>query len=248
MRQGRLPVWYAWLSRWTAMRRDCRQAGAEWPLAASRKAVAAEWLAVATGPGPKGWSRVTHVNESGLRPETFAAQFANDPPELPKGKAAAAPADLPAAERQRGVGVQVDAAVLARQGEWADVRPDRAASDGLAVRMPGSHREWACKFPVSAFPPAARAGRWKVYAVVRVESADEAAPEALAFTAGVYDEAARASRGEVAVKLRDAAAGYRSYLLGTVDLRAEQIVWAAPPAGRGVKAVWVDRVYLLPAK
>lgn len=249
VRQGRLPLWYTWLSRWSSLRRECRDAGAEWPLPASRKAVAAEWLAVATGPGPKGWSPMTHVNESGLKPETFASRFAEDPPELPqRGSKPAPPVDLTDAERRGGVDIQDDAAELVREGVWADVRADRTASDGLAAWMPGSHREWACKFPVRAFPPAARTGKWQVYAVARVEASGAPGPEALAFTAGVYDEAARASRGSIAVKLRAASAEYRSYLLGTVDLRAEQIVWVAPPANPAVKAVWVDRVYLLPSR
>lgn len=248
VRQGRLAVWYAWLTRWSSLRRECRAAGAEWPLATSRKAVAAEWLAVATGPGPKGWSPVTHVNESGLTPRAFADRFAEDPPDLPKGVGKPeAPADLSATERARGVDIQDDAAVLAREGVWAEARPDRSASDGLAIRLPGSHREWACSFPVEAFPPAAKKGKWKVYAVLRVEPADAAKPEALAFTAGVYDHAARASRGDVARKVREADTRYRSYLLGTVDLRAEQIVWMAPPADPAVKAIWVDRVFLVPA-
>lgn len=74
-----LPVRYVWLNRWTALREECEKAKGTWPLPASRKTVANEWLAVATGPGPVGWSKVTHLNESGLTPETFIARFAQDP-------------------------------------------------------------------------------------------------------------------------------------------------------------------------
>lgn len=80
VRVGHLPLRYVWLSRWTQLQRDCVKAGAEWPLPASRKTVADEWFALATGPGPAGWSKITHLNESRLTPETFVARFAADPP------------------------------------------------------------------------------------------------------------------------------------------------------------------------
>src|SRR5205085_12602008 len=81
VRQGHLPVRYVWLSRWLQLRRDALRAGAEWPLPASRKAVADEWMSVATGPGPAGWTPMTHLNEPGLTPAAFIARFQEDPPE-----------------------------------------------------------------------------------------------------------------------------------------------------------------------
>ena len=82
VRQAHLPVRYVWLERWTALQSECMETGATWPLPASRKAVADEWLAVATGPGPEGWSKMTTLKESGLTPEAFVARFAEDPPPL----------------------------------------------------------------------------------------------------------------------------------------------------------------------
>ena len=82
VRQGHLPVRYVWLERWTALQSECMETGATWPLPASRKAVADEWLSVATGPGPEGWSKMTTLRESGLTPEAFVARFAEDPPPL----------------------------------------------------------------------------------------------------------------------------------------------------------------------
>ena len=38
---------------------------------------------------------------------------------------------------------------LGRPGEWTQLVPDPAASDGMAVRMPGSHLEWAVSRPLS---------------------------------------------------------------------------------------------------
>ncbi|MCY2930980.1 MAG: DUF4838 domain-containing protein [Planctomycetota bacterium] len=79
VRQGHLAARYAFLSNWVALWRECFRAGAEWPLPSSRKAVADEWLAVATGPGPEGWTPMTHVNEGGGTPQEFIARFAVDP-------------------------------------------------------------------------------------------------------------------------------------------------------------------------
>ncbi|MCL5096390.1 MAG: DUF4838 domain-containing protein [Candidatus Omnitrophica bacterium] len=81
VRLGHLPVRYVFLTQWEKFRAECTKAGENWPLNPSRHAAADEWLTVATGAGPKGWSKLTHLNESGLTPETFIARFANDPPE-----------------------------------------------------------------------------------------------------------------------------------------------------------------------
>jgi hypothetical protein len=84
VRLARLPGRYAWLSRWTQLRKECVDAKSKWPLPASRKQVAEEWRAVAGGVAGWPWTKVTLVNESGLTPEKFLAQFAEDPPEANK--------------------------------------------------------------------------------------------------------------------------------------------------------------------
>jgi hypothetical protein len=81
VRQGRLSVWYAWLVRWEALRKEARAGSAVWPMDDSRKALAQKWLTIATGPGPTGWSPMTHVDEGGLSPQKFVEQLGNDPPE-----------------------------------------------------------------------------------------------------------------------------------------------------------------------
>jgi len=72
---ARLPVWYAWLVNWDKLRQECEQTGAKWAMPLSRKELAQKWLHLATGDGPKGWSRITHVNEGGLTPEKFVEPF-----------------------------------------------------------------------------------------------------------------------------------------------------------------------------
>jgi len=81
VRLARLPVRYAWLMRWEKLREECVSTGGIWPLPASRKAVADEWLKVAQGEPGRDWTRVKLINESGLTPEKFIERFAQDPPE-----------------------------------------------------------------------------------------------------------------------------------------------------------------------
>ncbi|HSV74377.1 MAG TPA: DUF4838 domain-containing protein [Chthonomonadales bacterium] len=253
VRQGRLPVWYAWLVRWPQLRREHLATGGEWPVPTSRRALADRWLAVATGPGPQGWAPMTHINEGGTTPQAFVARFATDAPDpepigpLPRrGARPPAPADVPGAGR-RGVDLQDDAARLHEEGVYADLRGDRQASDGIAAWMPGTHNQWAVQFPFSKVPEAARVGQWHVYVTVRVERESTASPSAGAFSAGVYDPSLRASHGELAVTVGEASGSYRSYRVATVTWQADIYVWVAPVPGSGVKGVWVDRVYLVPA-
>ncbi|MCS7066794.1 MAG: hypothetical protein NZL85_11065, partial [Fimbriimonadales bacterium] len=73
-----LPVWYAWLVNWNRLRQECEQAGAKWAMPLSKQELAQKWLQIATGEGPKGWSRITHVNEGGLTPEKFVERLLSE--------------------------------------------------------------------------------------------------------------------------------------------------------------------------
>ncbi|HOW64347.1 MAG TPA: DUF4838 domain-containing protein [Candidatus Paceibacterota bacterium] len=75
IRQARLAPHYAWLKRWDVLQKECQAQRASWPFSVSRRELADAWLATATGPGPRGWSRMTHINESGLKPEDFVARI-----------------------------------------------------------------------------------------------------------------------------------------------------------------------------
>lgn len=250
VRQARLAVWYAWLVRWSQLRRECLTVGGEWPVPASRRALADLWLAAATGPGPQGWSRMTHVNEGGLTPEQFVSRFAEDPPEpkiAPLPERSRTPEPPSGLTAKGAVDVQDSLARLAGEWTWAETRADPSASDGVGVYLPSNHHEWAFQVHWDKLPRRARSGRWHVYALIRV---DGARPEAsgTAFTAGVWDSAAGADLGGVAVPASDASATYRPYLLATVDTRRDRYVWVAPAANPSLTGVWVDRLWLVPAR
>jgi hypothetical protein len=205
--------------------------------------VAAEWLAVATGTedAPRGWKPMTHVNEGGLTPKEFAERFTE-----PEDDHSPLPADLAVADPKQVIRAQESAATLANRGTWADARKDTAASNGRAVWMPETHHEWAYQVHFSNLPERVQEGRWKVYAVVRLDKGDGGAKGAPAWTMGVYDAGKRASAAETSVLVRDAAATYRSYLIGTVDGNPDLYAWLAPSPDSAAKSVWVDCLVFVP--
>lgn len=79
VRVSALPLGYVWLSRWQKLRQECAELGATWPLPASRKEFAQQWLALTEGAPNAPWTKVRLVNESGLTPQKFIERFAEDP-------------------------------------------------------------------------------------------------------------------------------------------------------------------------
>ena len=251
VRQGHLPVRYVFLTRWSSLRRAAQRTGAAWPLSESRKAVAGEWLAAATGPGPAGWSPMTHLDEGGLTPQAFVAPFAQDtaPPrkDPARRQAPPPPTDLAPGEARNGLDVQDDRADLYREGELAEMRPDPTASDGAAVWMTGTAHDWAFQVPVSRLPTRSQTGQWKVYAVLRVQKKAGGTGTGVAFSAGIWDAKANVASAQTSATVAEASAQYRSYLIGTIKFKPGQYIWVAPAANPVVEAVWVDRLYLVPS-
>lgn len=264
VRQAHMPVWYAFLNNWARLRIECARAGADWPLPLSRKQVAEEWLKVVTGPGPKGWTPLTHVNEGGLTPQKFVESLGEDDPELerlPKQipKEAPLPKDIPGLDPKKCIDVQDDKMSIAEEGRLGVRKVDPQASDYLAVMMPGWHHEWACHIYWKNLPEKAQKGRWKVYAVIKVEKKPEVDPEKEAIWAGVYHTARREGLAEVRIPIKETSEEYKSYLIGVVEASPDQYIWIAPTAGGlagpvrlspgegNVKALWVDRIVLVRA-
>ncbi len=254
VRLSHLPVRFAFLRKWEKLRYDAWEQNLTWPLSESRRAVADEFAAVAKGLPGRPWTVVNPMRESGLTVDKFLADFAEDPkrefgPPPPKRlRNPPPPSDLPRSSRAGAVELPDNLAVLARPGEWAEVRPDATASDRRAVWMPGRHKEWACTFVGSRLPAKAQRGHWDIYAVVRIEPGTETKPDAPAFSAGVYDEQARKSLASLSVSRAQAGEGYHSHLIGTVEMNPECEIYVAPAANDAARAVWVDRVFLVPAR
>jgi hypothetical protein len=243
VRQGRLGVHWVWLNRWNAFRSEAVRRGVKWPVAESRKQFADEWLAVATGPGPAGWTPMTLVSEGGIKPEDWIRHFAVDtPPPMPlpeRAKKPAMPADLDL-RGKTAIDLQDDLATLWNQPDGADLVADHKASDGIAVRMPGSHLEWAFQIAFRGQKGIAP-GRYRVVVVARAEGA----ASGQGCTMGVYDSGLRATLASRSVDMGELSGGYKSFELGVVQLGTNSYVYVAPPARGDVKWVWVDRVVLV---
>ena len=241
VKQGQLGERFVWLSRWNAFRSEAIRRNIKWPLPESRQQVANEWLVTATGPGPAGWSPMTLVNEGSLRPQDWIKQFAVDTPPSaplpPRTKNPQLPAEISA---KSVIDLQDDIATLWNQPDGADLVGDPKASDGIAVRMPGSHNEWAFQIPFSShrtFNP----GKFRVIVVARAEGA----ATGQGCTIGVYDSARRVGLAFRSLEMGELSGGYKSFDLGVVQLGRESFVYVAPPARADVKWVWVDRVILI---
>jgi hypothetical protein len=113
--------------------------------------------------------------------------------------------------------------------------------------MPGQHSEWAFRIGSAAIPKSP-SGQWKVFAVVRVEKAAAAKPDSVAFGAGVYDNAAKNYPADKKFRVADTGDSFRSYSVGTFEPGAQRDIFVSPASNPGVKAIWVDRVFLVPAR
>ena len=243
VRVGHLPIRFVWLSRWQEFRRAALRAKDHWPMPVSRRQVSDQWFAVATGPGPQGWSPMTHLSESGLTPQAFVAQFAVDPTdpvifELPKRpKTTSLPKDIQVPPGAQTIIVQDNLARLWREGEGAELRPDPLASDGIACWMPGTHHEWAFQIPFASLPKEVQTGAWRVYICARTETAGDIAQ---AFTAGIWDSKARKPLS--ATVSGGSQPNYKSFDLGVIDSNSDSMVWAAPVDNKTIRSIWIDRL------
>ena len=72
-----------------------------------------------------------------------------------------------------------------------------------------------------------------------------AAPDGIAFGAGVYDNSTRASLAISKHRPAETTDTYRSYLVGIVETNPDRDIWVAPAGNRAVRAIYVDRVFLV---
>lgn len=251
---GHLPIRYAFLNHWTRLRRDCWEQNAEWPLHESRKAVAAEFKKVCDGQAGQSWTQVRVLNEGGKQVDDFLKAFTEDPkldvtnPPPPRLKQASAPPDLPSSEWKHAMDLQENVAGLFKPGEFAEILPDLAASDHRAVRMPGTHSEWAFRISGKDIMAGKPAQMCRLYVVARVEKNTNSSTDAPAFVAGVYDTEKKDYPAQRKVSLPESEERYKSWLIGEFETGASRDIFVGPASNPEVKAVWVDRAYLVPIR
>ncbi|MFO7907811.1 MAG: DUF4838 domain-containing protein [Planctomycetota bacterium] len=131
---------------------------------------------------------------------------------------------------------------LGRPGEWTELAKDPAASDGMAARMPGSHREWAVQRRLSRV--FSTPSRWRCVVVARAEATASDGP---AMTMGIHDAKERRSVAYKTIPVEESSGtGYHAFDLGSHELDSNMYVWVAPPKRPDeVQAVFVDRIYFV---
>lgn len=228
---ARLPLRYVWAMRWHEFEAQARREGIAWPGPQDYVSNAQTFMEVARAHGVTKLSEGAGIEVFEQRTIGLGRTTAPPPPGC-EGLPPDAYLDL-----------QDYAFRLAREGAWATLTHDDLASDHVAVRMPGDHYEWATQLDLglAGLDPEAT---YSVYAAVRVE---KTATEGLAFSAGVYDVANRASVGGLRVECGEIPDdAYHVYRIARAKLHDQMYVWVAPPRRPGeVQAVWVDRIWLV---
>lgn len=242
VRQGHNSVRYAFLANWYRLRRECREAKAQWPLPESVAGAAQEWLTLATGTegAPQGWEPMRLVNEGGLTPQAFVQRFRDL-----EADSGPLPPDLTVRDPKAALTFQESAITLVNRGTWIDEKTDPKASNGKAAWMPGNHREWAFQLPFTSLPEKLHEGRWKVYAVIRVEKMDATTDGPVA-TLGIYNTSKRLGIAQTAIPAKDATEDYRTYPIGVFDGDPDLYVWIAPVPETKAKALWIDKLLFIP--
>ncbi len=229
---AQLPVLYVLLKRWYALKADAENQGVAFPARGSLRDTYDVFMRIAQA------GNVTASAEgSGL-------DVVKSVLEQPNRKPAGPPPGCENLPQDQWIDLQDAGFRLAREGKWAAVKADESASDKAAAWMPANHHEWAVTRNF-AVPLVEVAGSRPIRCLVsvRVEGGEG---EGNAFTCGIYDPEAKRGVAHLAVPVKDVKDGaYHTYALGAHPLTNRMYVWVAPVDTSGVKAIWVDRVWLV---
>lgn len=253
IRIAHLPVRYSFLKTWNRLRRECWEQNGTWPLSESRKVVAEDFRATCQGVPGKDWTKVNYLNESRLTVDEFLKGFAEDPldkygtPPPRRLTNPSPPSDLSNINPARCVDLQDNGANLYWPGKFVELYPDSAASDLRAARILGDRPAQGFRIEGTKLPSKALNGTWRVYAVVRVTKLEKYEESSIVFTAGIYDNQKKNDKTVLKVTAGQVDKTYHSHLLGTVELNAHCDIWISTANHPGIKAIWVDRIYLTPA-
>ncbi len=230
VRRERLTLDHVWLQRYQVLKRQAARAGKEFLGPADPVAACDEFLRLAA--------------------EHHVGSFREGQPFGPYGEAlrrrfrkpGPPPAPCRGLPDDQWIDVQDNEFRLSSYGTWVKTVEDPSASDGMAARMPGNHRQWAAQFPVPH--EFADGGKWQCYAEVRAEGKAQDGP---AMTVGVYDAKAGKGLTQRQLEMAEATGGkYHTIDLGVHQLTGDCYLWVAPPERPGdVDAVYVDRFFFV---
>jgi len=228
VKTARLPVYYVMLCRGKGL----RPLPGQWEPSLSGVALYEYFVKTAKEAG------VTHLREGG----DFDACVAALKP-MPR-RDAPPPAECAGLKPEQWVEIQDDMFSIAQDGIWGSRVADDAASDGVAVRMPCDHKEWAVQCRLAGLPQL-HGKKWRVYVSIRARKTGN---DGDAFTFGWWDSEARTGKNN-AVKSAELKDGYQTYLLDIFAPNENVYLWAAPAANTGnVPEIWVDRFWAVAEK
>jgi hypothetical protein len=231
---ARLPLRYVWANRWYELQDQAAREKLDWPGPSDYVENCRKFLDLAKIIG------VSQISEGGpladFERRTIGMGRTSSPPAPGCEKLA----------RDQWIDLQDATFGVSSQNSWASTEKDELASDKVAARMPANHHEWAVQQMLQGKPLDAEAN-YDVYAAVRVEKSGDAGG---AFSAGIYDAKNKVGLGQISCTSTQIADGqYHVHKLGTTKLHGEVYLWAAPENNPdNVKAVWVDRFWLVKAK
>ncbi len=229
VRRARLPLDYAWLNRYTELKRSARLRNQPFSGPSDPVAACEEFIKTCNSfnVGQYAEGRPFKELESDLRAR-FRAQA--PPPEQCKNLT-----------EDQWVDIQDNEFRLAGQGNWSQIADDPAASDGKAARMPANHTQWAVQYAVSA--DFAALGPVHCYVVLRC---DARVQKGNACMLGLYDEKAKVPVAQRVSTIEETKDKYAVIDLGTHQLNDGMYIWVAPmnnPAE--VDNLFVDRVFFV---
>lgn len=232
VRRARMPLDYAWLTRYHALKRTARIAGTPFLGPDDPTAFCNDFLDAAHTFQVGACSEGRPFAE--LEPQ-FRARF---------GPAVPAPSECAGLNEQDWADVQEFEFRLYRLGEAVSLVDDPEASNQRAAAMTTNHHEWAIQYPISADVTMLGSVRCVVMArcTATASSGD-------AFTVGIYDAEAAAPVAQKTVSIPDSAGtAYRAIDLGVLSLKPSMYVWIAPLGNPdAVQEIRADRVYFVRA-
>ena len=131
---------------------------------------------------------------------------------------------------------------------WVSIDSDPDASNGRAVRMPGTHNNWAATVPIPVDEPLFENvnsnTKFKVIAYVRCEATATDGP---AMSIGIYDLKENENVAEKNISVSEISGfEYKKIEFEPVPLSQSMYIWFAPPKREGeVQAIYIDRVFLI---
>ena len=230
LRRDRLALDHAWLLRYKSLRAEAGRRGAAFEGPKDGAAAAAQFVATAREFAVPQYAESESFD---LYAPSLLARF-TPPAPLPDFLKDAKEADI--IDSQEG---DYRLFIYKNLGMLVD---DAKASNGRAARMDGQSSEWIIQATVQADRDFLGDDRWHGYIVARVE-AKQGIRTGTALSYGIYDTGAKKVITEQSQTLEEIGDGEYHFIdLGVHQLNPAMYVFAAPPRGQGVEAVFVDRI------